>query len=245
MAEDASDDEKSDDDSDDDDSDSEMNPNKKGPVYNPGLQAALAGNVKFLMTSQDFGVNWNWTQMPDQFQAGSLAVDPTNQSSLFGLTSNCLAHSTDQGVSWSPCITAPGLTGTFSEIIVKDALVMFMMRAGAVPLRSVDGGKSWKELANAQPLFKYGATMDGSLSWSGNTLVLHGVDLGAVDRGEYATSVWKSCDDGDTWKDQTGDLVTISVGPGVWYENDFYFVTRGEGVTVKRNFECGSGGLIE
>ena len=122
---------------------------------------------------------------------------------------------------------------------------MFMMRAGAVPLRSVDGGKSWKELANAQPLFKYGATMDSSLSWSGNTLVLHGVDLGAVDRGEYATSVWKSCDDGDTWKDQTGDLVTISVGPGVWYENDFYFVTRGEGVTVKRNFECGSGGLIE
>ena len=33
------------------------------------------------------------------------------------------------------------------------------------------------------------------------------------------------------------DLVTISPGPGVWYDRDFYFVTRGEGVTVKRNFE--------
>ena len=28
--------------------------------------------------------------------------------------------------------------------------------------------------------------------------------------------------------------VTISPGPGMWYEKDFYFVTRGEGVTVKR-----------
>merc|ERR1711865_746051 len=128
MAEDASDDEKSDDDSDDDDSDSEMNPNKKGPVYNPGLQAALAGNVKFLMTSQDFGVNWNWTKMPDNFQAGGLAVDPTNQSSLFGLTTSCLAHSTDRGLSWSPCSVAPGLTGSFSALIVKDSKVMFLLR---------------------------------------------------------------------------------------------------------------------
>ena len=41
----------------------------------------------------------------------------------------------------------------------------------------------------------------------------------------------------DSWTDETGDLVTISPGPGVWYENDFYFVTRGEGICVKRNFE--------
>ena len=49
--------------------------------------------------------------------------------------------------------------------------------------------------------------------------------------------VWKSSNDGKDWVDETGDLVTISPGPGVWYERDFYFVTRGEGVTVKRNFE--------
>merc|ERR1712166_1715026 len=96
--------------------------------------------------------------------------------------------------------------------IVKDSKVMFMLRSGKVPLRSKDGGSSWQELTSSAPLFKYGATMDGSLSWSGNTLVLHGVDLTAIGRGEYATSVWKSCDDGDTWKDQTGDLVTISLG---------------------------------
>lgn len=72
---------------------------------------------------------------------------------------------------------------------------------------------------------------------SGKTLVVHGVDLSAPDRGEYGTVVMKSVDDGESWTDETGDLVTISPGPGTWYENDFYFITRGEGITVKRNFE--------
>ena len=55
---------------------------------------------------------------------------------------------------------------------------------------------------------------------------------------QYGTAVWKSTNDGDDWVDETGDLVTVSPGPSVWYETDFYFVTRGEGVTVKRNFEA-------
>jgi hypothetical protein len=49
--------------------------------------------------------------------------------------------------------------------------------------------------------------------------------------------VWKSTDDGETWVDETGDLVTISPGSGVWYDTDFYLVSSGEGITVKRDFE--------
>jgi len=217
-----------------------MNPNKVGPAYSAGLQPSEDGNVKFLMTSEDFGVSWNWTAMPANFQAGALAVDPTSQNSLFGITSDCLAHSLDKGLTWSACSTSTGLTGNFNKLIVKDSQVMFMVRNGAVPLRTTDGGLTWTELTSAAPLYKYGATLDASLSWSGNTLVLHGVDTSAIGRGEYGTSVWKSCDAGNTWTDETGDLVTISPGPGVWYENDFYFVTRGEGVTVKRAFDCSS-----
>ena len=52
-----------------------------------------------------------------------------------------------------------------------------------------------------------------------------------------ATKVYKSTDDGETWTDETGDIITVSPGQGVWYEKDFYFVTAGEGITVKRNFE--------
>ena len=119
---------------------------------------------------------------------------------------------------------------------------MFMLRSGAVPLRTQDSGASWHELSalSKTPLFQYGATMDGSLSWSGETFVLSGNDGGAVQRKQYGTFVWKSTTDGDTWSDETGDLVTISPGAGVWYDKDFYFVTRGEGLTVKRGFEAGS-----
>ena len=112
------------------------------------------------------------------------------------------------------------------------------MRNGMVPLRTTDGGSTWKELNSCAALFKYGASFQGSLSWSGNTFVLSGTDTGASARGEYGTKVWKSGNDGDDWADETGDLVTISTGPGVWFEKDFYFVTQGQGVTVKRNFEA-------
>jgi len=81
-----------------------------------------------------------------------------------------------------------------------------------------DGGKTWNELTSALPLFAHGATLDGSLSWTGKTLVLHGTDRSAISRGAYGTNVWKSVDDGDSWTDETGDLVTISLGSGYWYE---------------------------
>ena len=120
------------------------------------------------------------------------AVDPTSANSLYAWTPNCLSHSTTSGKDWSPCMQATGLTGRFSSLIVKDAQTMFMLRVGAVPLRTKDGGKSWAELAKTAPLFAHGATMDGSLSWTGKTLVLHGTDLSAISRGAYGTAVWKS-----------------------------------------------------
>lgn len=114
---------------------------------------------------------------------------------------------------------------------------MFMLRQGQVPLRTQDGGSTWTELTACAKLFANGATMDGSLSWTGKTLVLMGADMSLVTKGARATLVWKSADDGESWADETGDVITISPGGGVWCDGDFYFVTRGEGILVKRNFE--------
>ena len=49
--------------------------------------------------------------------------------------------------------------------------------------------------------------------------------------------MWKSTDDGETWTDETGDLITMNTGHGRWYESDFYIASYGEGVIVKRNFD--------
>ena len=221
---------------DDDDDDGE----EEAPVYYPGLPppSPFNENVQYLVVTHDFGLNWTWTPFPKALQPGAIAVDPTDGQSVFAYTESCLSHSDDQGVTWSTCWNKTGLTGKFSRLLIKDSKTLFMMRKSAVPLRTNDGGDTWAELTSAAPLFKYGATFDGSLSWSGKTLVLAGGDLSAIERGEYGTAVWKSTNDGDDWVDETGDLVTVSPGPSVWYETDFYFVTRGEGVTVKRNFEA-------
>ncbi len=52
-----------------------------------------------------------------------------------------------------------------------------------------------------------------------------------------SSAVFKSTDDGASWTDETGDIVTVSMGHGCWYEKDYYLVTAGEGIIAKRNFE--------
>ena len=67
----------------------------------------------------------------------------------------------------------------------------------------------------------------------GQTLVVHGMDYTAKPRQEFGTLVWKSTDDGETWTDETGDLVSMSPGHGVRYESDFYLKTFGEALPLK------------
>lgn len=195
----------------------------------------------YLMTSHNFGRDWSWSPIaklaPWLSDAVSITVDPTSASDLFALSPRCLAKSATAGQSWFNCSSAPGLSGTFSKLLIKDSKTMFLLRKGAVPLRTKDAGATWAPLAAAANLFTFGATMDGALSWSGGTLVLHGVDLGAIERQQYGTALWKSTDDGESFIDETSDLVTISPGPVVFYEKDLYWVTHGEGIVVKRGFD--------
>ena len=172
-----------------------------------------------------------------------MAADPTTPNSLYVLLDNCLAHSTDQGQSWTPCITAPGLEGPFLEdsggLQIKNSKIMFVMRKGKLPLKTVDGvGGPWKPMTSLASLYPtpFG-NFHAELSWTGKTLVVYGTDRTAITRQEFGTAVWKSSDDGETWTDETGDLATISMAHGRWYESDFYIITQGEGVIVKRNFE--------
>ena len=199
----------------------------------------------WLLTSENFGRNFTYHALPDDLQTcgelKSVAVDPTTPNSLYVVTENCLAHSADQGNSWTPCIVAPGLEGPFSDnaLTIKNAKIMFLARDGKVPLKTVNGGSTWAPMTSLASLFAHGnIRFEAEVSWTGNTLVVHGNDPGAISRREFGTFVWKSLDDGETWIDETGDLATISPGHGRWFESDFYLITAGEGVTVKRNFEA-------
>ena len=145
----------------------------------------------------------------------------------------------DQGETWSACMTAEGLEGTFTDLCIKDSQTMILIRDGEVPLRTKDCGKTWLPLTAASRLFDGGARamVSGSYSWSGRTLELHGKDLSAPSRGEYAGFVWRSFDDGDSFTDETDGIVTMAVNQGVWHGEDFYLTTSGEGILAKRNFD--------
>ena len=131
---------------------------------------------------------------------------------------------------------AGGLAGRFSSLVIKDSNTMIMLRSGDVPLRTSNGGKTWKKLGSAA---KVSTTYSQSAvySWSGKTLMMHGKDQSAPSRGEYAAFVWKSTDDGDTWTDETGDIITMAPNQGVWYEDDFFLTSSGEGIMVKRGMD--------
>ncbi len=145
----------------------------------------------------------------------------------------------DKGESWSSCLDAEGLEGTFTDLCIKDSQTMILIRSGAVPLRTKDGGKTWQPLTATSRLFDAGAhaIVSGSYSWSGRTLELHGKDMSAPSRAQYAGFVWRSFDDGDSFTDETDGIVTMAVNQGVWHGEDFYLTTSGEGILAKRNFD--------
>jgi hypothetical protein len=107
--------------------------------HDDDAEKETGGTVKWMMTSTDFGNNYTWAKMPANLQSGGFVVDPTSANSLYTMTPNCLSHSQNNGKDWSPCIKATGLTGRFSQLIVKDSTTMFVLRNGAVPLRTKDG----------------------------------------------------------------------------------------------------------
>lgn len=195
--------------------------------------------AKFVLRSMNFGENWTWTRFPEHLQDVTvMEIVPTDAGTLYAVAPGCLARSTDDGNTWGPCINATGLEGSFSSLIAKDAKTMLLLRNGDVPLRTRDGGASWQPLKNCASISTGGYTRAGSYSWSGNTLVIHGRDTGAPTRGQYGSYVWKSRDDGDTWVDETADLVTMSPNAGTWFGEDFYLTSSGEGILVKRGFDA-------
>ena len=154
---------------------------------------------------------------------GGFRVDPTNDTTLYGIASNCIARSYDQAQTWEDCWKAPGLEGSFKDLVIKDSKTMLVMRNGDVPLRTRDGGLSWERLGSVANIARYSPA--AAYSWSGKTLALSAV----VGR----TLVWVSRDDGDTWVDESGDYTALSGGIAQWYNTTLYISSMGQGISAK------------
>jgi hypothetical protein len=74
-----------------------------------------------------------------------------------------------------------------------------------VPLRSVDGGATWTTMGSCAPVATFAHTL--VYSWSGETLVMMGSGGSQTTDHPHAAFLWVSKDDGETWSDETGDIV--------------------------------------
>ena len=98
-----------------------------------------------------------------------------------------------------------------------------VLRDGDVPLRTNDGGASWRRMESLASVARRQLTAE--YSWSGKTLALSGV------AGQLF--VWVSRDDGDTWTDESGDYSAMSGGVAQWYESTLYISSLGQGIASK------------
>ena len=198
------------------------NPTPKSGLELEEIEAT--GNPKWVLKSWNFGANWSWVLMPPFLQGlGSIAIDPTNDTVIYGITSNCIARSYDQALTWEYCWVAPGLEGSIHSLVIKDSQTMVVMRNGQVPLRTKDGGATWHPLDSVAPIAS--RSPHAAYSWSGKTL--------AISCTTNTMVVWVSRDDGDTWVDESGDYTSDNGGIAQWYENTLYVSSMGQGISAK------------
>ena len=83
----------------------------------------------YVLKSSNFGANWSWARLPPFLQGvGDLVADPTSDTIYVISGGSCISHSADHAERWSPCWKAPGLTGRFRQLVVRDSMTMVHAR---------------------------------------------------------------------------------------------------------------------
>ena len=206
-----------------------------------GLARSTGGaGTQYIIKNSNYGagefdnkLGWVWgTALPANKTGCSLSTSPVDGGAkLYSICSTCIATSADEGATWSACWT--GLEGQpIRGLAIKDESTMFVLRTGLVPLRTRDGGKSWGPLDWFAPLASVGFAFD--LSWSGKTIIVHGFDQTKIAQGKKAVFVWRSTDDGDSFIDETDDVVSNHIAGGYWYDDTYYLTSSGQGIMAKK-----------
>ncbi len=209
-----------------------------------GAPLYIVKNSHFGAGPFDNKAGWVWgAAFPARLTPCGLVTDPTDGSTLYATNPNCIATSKDEGATWSACWDlVGGAAYPVSGLKIRDSQTMFLFRKAQVPLRTRDAGKSWSPLNSLEPLASVGFAFD--LSWTGKTIVVHGcrygstrsgcvVDPAEIAQGNKAIFVWRSTDEGDTFVDETDDMISNHPAGGHWYDGTFYISSSGQGILAK------------
>lgn len=174
----------------------------------PGEGEEKVNNLGFRM-SMDGGMNWGSTSLMGQVDFHRLVA---SGNTVMGISAGdgALMRSTDSGITWTT-LANPGLYDLAMDP-TDSTMVIGTTQSG--PLKSVDGGKSFKAITTAPIL--------ALLSWDKARLV------GVAPAGE----VYQSLDMGSTWKklatvsgepmalNVNGDQIAVLAGTTVYYSTD-------------------------
>ena len=197
----------------------------------PPAQRWIVKNSNFGAGPFDNKTGWVWgAPLPPHLMECGLTTDPTDGSTIYAITATCIATTKDEGRTFSPCWQ--GVDYPITGLLIKDSQTMFVTRKGQVPMRTRDRGQSWSPLPSFQPIASAGFGID--LSWTGKTMVVRGVDMSKIMQGQKAVFLWRSTDDGDTFVDETDDMVTIHPAGGHWFSGKYYISSSGQGILAKQ-----------
>jgi len=190
------------------------------------------GNV-YIIKNFAFGAgNWTWSRLPEHLQYIGLQGFTTSDEgrTLYAIGQGCIARSFDQGDTWTECWEAPG--AGVSGLFAKDATTLIALRSGDVPVRTTDGGATWQPMASLAAVAK--AVRQFVWSWTGKTLIMVGNGGEQSAAHPHSMYIWRSTDDGDSWTDETADLVTSNAGMSQWYEGTVFLGSSGQGILSKQ-----------
>ena len=210
-----------------------------------GKVSSTGGGLTYVARNSQYGFgNWTWTLLPDSLQGKGLAGfsnDPADGGQALYATfsgvplADGIPCSTDNGDTWPApyCFAgAPNLTGSNGGIVFKDSSTAIVKRRGDLPLRTKDGGKTWQPMESLAPI---AAGLTSVLwSWTGKTLAVVSHGNAQSDYHPHYAYVWRSTDDGDSWTDETDNIVVMGPGISQWYEDTLYLSSAGQGIMAKK-----------
>ncbi|MSP63127.1 MAG: hypothetical protein EXR72_22870 [Myxococcales bacterium] len=187
------------------------------PTNTSLLYVAFSGGGVWKTT--DAGATWTAiTESLGSLSCGSLAMDPTNASTLYlGLgdpfdgTGTGLVKSSDGGSTWSAPVYLGSSTQIPQVVVAPGSSNIVLAATNAGLFRSSDAGATWSlvSLATGRAEAPYVWSI-ASTGGSGFALTLEA--LSSATAGTTDGQAWYSSDNGATWTRSTGFTKTAGIG---------------------------------
>lgn len=223
-------------------------PSNEDIVYVGTGEGALSGDSYYgngILKSTDAGETFSHVGGAafNQVSIARIAVDPSNAEHLFVATLRGrggkrrvsppnptpfgIWESSDGGATWQPLLTTTEAANGATDVIVDplDPRVLYASFWSQNIVKSTDGGRNWRPIMAGFPVtatFTGGTRFPlaiGHVSAAVSATLYTGFNWSDTDGQGHPSTVWKSVDAGETWKETSTEVVAGYCGGQCFYDN--------------------------